>query len=76
MSQKEIKEKEKLNSIFVGNKWVDAYNCGSGAELNCIILILERAIKENWDLFQLFDYLKVLADYQSLDCKLLFHDYL
>ena len=55
----EIKEKEKLNSIFVGNKWVDAYNCGVGAELNCIITILEnRAITENWDLLQLRDYLK------------------
>jgi hypothetical protein len=54
-----LKDKERFNSLFVGKKWVDAYNCGVGAELNCIITILEnRAIDEKWDLLQLRDYLK------------------
>ena len=50
-------EKELINSLFVGKRWVDSYNCGIRAELNCIITISERAIEEKWDLFQLRDYL-------------------
>lgn len=50
--------KTTLDSLFIGKKWSDAYDCGCGAELNCNILIIERAIKENWDLFKLRNYLE------------------